>query len=218
MLVVIGLIVRSSPSVFLMMWNDRDPGSRVASRIAIGSIGAFLLWTTVFDNWRQLLGYLVNEKQRWRSDPYLNDPPADAVRAVTFILFGCAVLAGAYLYARYARGYWVPVVVTPLALTTFYALNGFRMRFELVGPLSERGVDWSDILGAAATLFWFGVFYCVLVVLIASAYALFWGPTSIVVALLYRSTIGRQRIEEPEMYRILRERSMARSQGPAPKR
>ena len=34
-------------------------------------VGVFLLWVTVVDNWRQLLGFLVNQKERWRSDPYL---------------------------------------------------------------------------------------------------------------------------------------------------
>ena len=203
---------RRNTWVLRWMWSDTTPWARVVSRVALVSAGAFLLWATVVDNWRQLLGLLVNEKERWRSDPYLLDPPADILRAVTLILFGATVLGAAFLYARYARGYLIPVVVAPTALVTFYALNSFRMRFELVGPLSDRGVDWSAPGEALMTLIWFGMFYVVMAVLIFSAFALLWGPAAILVSLIYRSTIGRERREEPEMYRILRERSAQRDE------
>ncbi len=203
---------RRNTSILRWMWFDRPPAARVVSRIAIVSIGAFLLWATVFDNWRQLLGLLVNKKERWRSDPYLLDPPPDAVRYITLALFGLMVIGTAYLYARYARGYLMPIVVAPTAVVVFYALNSFRMRFELVGPLSDRGVDWSAPGEALMTLIWFAMFYVVMATLIFSAFALFWGPAAIVVSIIYRSTIGRERQEEPEMYRILRERSAQRDE------
>ena len=202
-------------SVVSWMWNDRAPAARVISRAAISALFAFALWATVFDNWRQLLGYLVDAKNRWRSDPFLYAPPADAVRLVTWLLLGAAALGGAYLYARYARGYLIPVVVWPLALVTFYALNAFRMRFELVGPLSPRSVDFSNPLEAIATFVWFGSFYVVMALLILCAYTLLWSPAAIVLSVLYRATIGRETIEEPEMFRLMRERS-SRTHSDAP--
>lgn len=211
---VIGLAVRREGSILRWMLNDRVAWARSASRVAIGSIIAFMLWTTVVDNWRQMLGFMVTAKERYRSDPYMHDPPPDALRFMTFVLFGAAVLGGAYLYARYARGYLMPVVLFPVGLITFYILNGFRMRFELVGPLSERSVDFSDPGQALMTIIWFLMFYAVMVILILSAYAVFWGPTSVVFSLIFRSTIGKVRIEEPEMYRILRERSMVKREDP----
>jgi hypothetical protein len=208
------LFMRRESSVVRWMLFDKVRWARIASRVAIGSIIAFALWTTVIDNWRQMLGFLVNERDRWRSDPYLYDPPADPLRAMTFILLGAAVLGGAYLYARYARGYLMPIVLTPVALITFYALNSFRMRFELEGPLSERGVNWSDPGQAVMTLIWFAMFYVVMTILIMSAWAILWGPASIVFSIIFRSTIGRERIEEPDIYRALRERSAARQENP----
>lgn len=203
---------RSNIWVLRWMWFDTTPWARVASRVALVSVGSFLVWATVFDNWRQLLGLMVNQKERWRSDPYLLSPPADVVRLVTLVLFGATVLGAAYLYARYARGYLIPIVVAPTAIVVFYALNSFRMRFELIGPLSDRGVNWSAPDEALMTLIWFGMFYVVMAILIFCAFSLLWGPAAIVVSLFYRSTIGRERREEPEMYRILRERSAERDE------
>ena len=211
-LLMVWLSVRRGLSWIRSMLFDRTPWARTMSRVAFALIGVFLLWATIFDNWRQLLGYMMSEKNRWRSDPYLLDPPADAVRVVTFILFGLAVFAGAMLYARYARGYLVPVTAAPTALIVFYILNSFRVRFELVGPLSDRAIDTSQIGETIMILVWFAMFYMVIAVLIICAYLAFWGPASILVGLVYRNTFGREKIEEPEMFRLMRERSLARQE------
>jgi hypothetical protein len=192
------------------MWNDKRPLARRVSRVSIGAVFALALWVTAFDNWRQLIGLLVGKKDRWRSDPFLYGPPADAVRAVSFVLFGLAVLGGAYLFARYARGYLAPIAIWPVAVIFFFVLNSFRMRFELVGPLSPYSVDFSKVLDATMTFVWFGGFYLVMGLLIFCAYSIFWAPASILFAIIYRSTVGREKIEEPDMFRIMRERSAAK--------
>ncbi|HUG17080.1 MAG TPA: hypothetical protein VMM78_18880 [Thermomicrobiales bacterium] len=216
LLLTIWLFVRREGSILRWMWFDRAPWARIVTRASIGLMLACVLWVAVVDNWRQMLGFMMGEKERWRSDPYLYDPPADVLRVTTFALFGLAVLGGAYLYARYARGYLMPIVLAPLALPVFYALNTFRTRFELEGPLSERGVDFTDPMQALMTFVWFAMFYCVMIVLTLSAYVIFWGPASIVVSIIYRSTIGRERVEEPDMYRLLRSRSLARREDRHP--
>lgn len=188
------------------MWNDQTPWARAISRAAGVALGAFLLWATVVDNWRQLLGFLVDEKERWRSDLFLNDPPADALRVMTWLLLGLSVLGTAFLFARYARGYVAPIVVWPVAMIGFFVLNKFRMTFEPGGPLSERGVDFGDPWSTLGSLMWFAMFYAVMATLIALAYAILWAPAAFVVALVYRNTAGRQRYVEPEMYRLMRER------------
>lgn len=212
------LVARFNAGFIRWTWNDPDPPSQLASRLAIGSIFVFGIWATVFDNWRQLLGRLVkvlDEKSAWRSDPFLYGPPPDAVRAVTWLLLACVVLGGAYLFARYARGaYYLPVILWPLALTAFYALNALRMRFELVGPLSPSSVNFRDPFEAVTTMVWFLCFYWVMAFLIFCAFTLLWAPTAIVVALLYRNTVGRQHIEEPDMFRLVRERSATRDGRP----
>jgi hypothetical protein len=208
--IVIGFILRPHRWILRRMWNDELPWARNASRVSFVAIGAFAVWTTVFDNWRKMLGLLVDEKNRWKSDLYRSDPPPDAVRAVTIALFIAAILGACYLYARYARGYLIPIISGPFGLILFYALNGFRMRFDVVGALWKGGIDWSDPVWIGSTLTWFGVDQAILFVLIVSAFAFIWGPSAIVFSLIFRRTIGREKVDEPAMYRILRERQMAR--------
>lgn len=203
-----GFLIRPHRWVVRRMWNDETPAARVASRIAIGTIGGFLIWTTLFDHWRLMLGYLVDERNRWKSDLYKSEPPSDIVRFVTIALFFGAVLGASYLYARYARGYLMPIIAAPIGLVLFYTLNGFRMRFDVVGSLWQGGVDWRSPEEVGATLTWFGVDQVILFTLIMSAFAIFWGPSAIIFSLIYRRTIGREVVDEPAMYRILRERSM----------
>jgi len=209
-------IIRPHRWVVRGMWNDEQSWARMISRAVLGTIGLLLVWTTVLDNWRQLIGYLVDERNRWKSDLYLSDPPPDVVRGVTLALVGLSVLGAAYLYARYARGYFFPIIAGPVGLVDFYALNGFRMRFDVVGSLWQGGVDWTDPVDVGATLTWFGVEQCIMFVLIFSAFSIFWGPTAIVFSLIYRRTIGRETIEEPAMYRVLSERRIARERRDAP--
>jgi hypothetical protein len=205
-LLTAALILRSQPSLMSMIWNDRVPWARWASRAAIGGVLLFLLWTTVLDNWRQMLSYLMAARHRWRSDPYLNDPPSDAVRFITFVLLGVAVFGMAYLYARYARGYIMPIILAPTGFLVFFVLNAFRVRFEVGGPLNDRAVDFTDPGEAVMSLIWFAMFYVVLVTLIVSAFAMVWGPVTVFFSLIYRRTIGREVVEEPEMFRLMRSR------------
>lgn len=210
LLLIGGFIIRPHVWVLRRMWNDELAWARVASRVALCVIGLFLVWTTVLDNWRQVIGYLVDERNRWKSDLYMSEPPSDAVRYMTLGLVGLCVLGASYLYARYARGYFIPIIAGPIGLVTFYALNGFRMRFDVVGSLWQGGVDWSSPVEVGATLLWFGVDQGIMFVLILSAFAFLWGPSAILFSLIYRRTIGRETIEEPAMYRVLSERRMAR--------
>ncbi|HYI16951.1 MAG TPA: hypothetical protein VEX37_16245 [Thermomicrobiales bacterium] len=209
-LLIGGFLIRPHRWVVRRMWTDDLPWARITSRIALSTIGLFLVWTTVFDNWRKMLGLLVDEKNRWKSDLYRTEPPADAVRMVTIALFFLSVLGASYLYARYARGYFIPIIVAPIGLIVFYALNGFRMRFDVVGALWQGGVDWTKIEEVIPTLTWFGVDQSILFVLILSAFAVFWGPTAIIFSLIFRRTIGRETVDEPAMYRVLSERRVAR--------
>jgi len=210
LLLIGGFIIRPHVWVLRRMWNDDLSWARKASRASLVSLAAFVLWTTVFDNWRKVLGLLVDERNRWKSDLYRSDPPPDAVRAITIGLFVLSILGTSYLYARYARGYFIPIIAGPIGLAVYYTLNGFRMRFDVVGALWKGGFDWTDPVWVGSTITWFGVDQSILFVLIVSAFAFIWGPSAILFSLIYRRTIGREVVSEPAMYRILRERQMAR--------
>ncbi len=212
----IGLVWAQNKSTFSWMWNDRQMWPRRMARGTFAVIGLFLAWVTIFDNWRQLLGFLVDEKDRWRSDLYLYEPPSDVIRAVTWTLLALSVLGAAFLFAHYGDGFFLPLVISVVGVIMFFVLNNLRMTFEPAGPLSERGVDFTEPLQALMTFIWFAMFYAVMAILIYSAFAILWGPTAFLFALIYRSTIGRRKVEEPELFRLMRERSALGPDGGVP--
>lgn len=215
------ILMRFFGSTIYMMLFDREPTYRWLSRATFAVIGVFLLWATLLDNWRQLLGvvttYTHNVKTGRASDPFFSAPASDFERAVSYVLFGLVVLGSAYLFARYARGYWGPLVATPAALMMYYVFNAFRVRMDVdsvrIADASITGV--ADII---STLFWIAGLWISFALLIVCVFLLFWGPASIIVSVIYRSTVGKVVHEESEMFRIIRERSEARQraaeQGP----
>ena len=209
LLVAAGLI-RMFRGTFDAMFFDANPRYRLVSRFAMGAMLAFVLWVTIFDNWRQvvgvLTGYLHSAKMQAGSDPFFETPASDTVRAITWVLYFAAVLAGAYLFARYARGYFAPIIAFPAALVSFYILNTFRIRLD---PESVRIAD-GPIVGLVenfSTLIWVVGLWTTFAALILCIYALAWAPVSIILGILYRRTLGREVIHETDFYQKLRERN-----------
>lgn len=206
-------LMRLYRSAIEVMLLDREKLYQTLSRATFLVTALFLVWVTVFDNWRQLLGevstYTHNEKTGMASDPFANTPPGDFERSVSYILFGLVVLGAAYLFARYARGYWGPLVATPIALAMYYVFNAFRVRMD-VDSVRIAFADISSGLDVIATLFWIAGLWISFSLLILCVFMLFWGPASIVVSLIYRSTVGKVVYAESDMFRIIRERSEAR--------
>jgi hypothetical protein len=194
------------------MLLDRDDIYRRLSRASVGAILLTLLWITAFDNWRKILGVLTrythDERRANQSDPFFADPPDDIVRWITFMLIAASILGGAYLFARYARGYWGPLVFTPIAVALYYIFNAFRLRLDVD---SVRIADQSitGLWEIVSTLVWIVSIWATFVLLIACAFTMLWGPVAFVVALIYRNTVGKIRYEEPDMFRKMRERSEA---------
>ncbi len=99
--------------------------------------------------------------------------------------------------------------MTPLAVALYYIFNAFRLRFDVD---SVRIADQS-ITGfweVASTLVWIMGLWASFVLLIACAFLMFWGPVALVMSIVYRQTFGKVHYEEPDMFRIMRERSEAR--------
>lgn len=208
-LIAILRFYRSTMEVILL---DRVPAYRLLSRLSVGVALAGILWITAFDNWRQILGaltrYTHDERRGRQSDPFFATPPDDVVRWVSYCLIVLAVLGTAYLFARYARGYWGPLVVTPIAVALYFVFNAFRLRFD-VDSVRIADQNITGLWEVLSTLFWITGLWASFVLLIACAFLMFWGPVALVFAIIYRSTIGKVRYEEPEMFRKMRERSEA---------
>lgn len=201
--------IRMYRSAVRGMLFDHDPVYRLLSRIAGGAFIVFAIWTTVLDNWRQFIGVfsgvINSEDVQNASDPFLTTPPSDLVRGVTMALFVLALVGGAYMFARYARGYVAPIILAPVSLVLFYVFNALRVRFDLdsvrIAESSITGV--TDII---SVLIWLIGLYTTFALLLFCLYLMFWGPLAIVAAFIYRRTIGKEYIVEPEIFRKIHER------------
>lgn len=219
--ITLAALMRFFGSTTHMMLFDRESTFRWLSRATFAIVGVFMLWATIFDNWRQLLGvittYTHDAKTGRVSDPFYSTPASDVERTVSYVLFGLAVLGGALLFARYARGYWGPLLATPLSLVMYYVFNAFRVRLD-VDSVRITDASITGVADIISTLFWVAGLWISFALLITCVYLLFWGPASIIVSLIYRSTVGKVVHQESEMFRIIRERSEARrraaEQGP----
>lgn len=202
-------IVRLYPNTVRTMVFDNDAKYRLVSRAAIGAMVAFPIWATVFDNWRQLIGvptgWIWNQELAIASDPFFSGEVSDTVRLISWVLCGLAVVGGAYLFARYATGYVAPILVAPLALIFFFTINTFRLRMDV----ESVRIAAADIDGPAeiiSTLFWVVGLYVSMAILIISLFLIAWGPAAILVGIVYRRTIGKIEIEEPQIFKRLSER------------
>src|SRR5579884_4114100 len=66
--------------------QDPDRLWQVLARLALALGAVFVVWTSLFDNWRQLVGIPYRSIQQFPSERVEINPPSDAVRHITFIL------------------------------------------------------------------------------------------------------------------------------------
>jgi hypothetical protein len=214
--IMLASLIRLYGSTVQMMLFDRESAYRLLARATFAVGAVFLTWVTVFDNWRQLLGvvstYTHNERTGRASDPFLGAAANDFQRAVSYLLFGLVILGTAYLFARYARGYWGPLLATPVALMMYYVFNAFRVRMD-VDSVRIADTSITGGLDIVSTLFWIAGLWVSFALLILCVFLLFWGPGAIIVSVIYRSTVGKVVHQESEMFRIIRERSEAKQRA-----
>lgn len=202
-------IARLYPSTVRSMLYDNGLWYRRISRAAFGAVIAFAVWATVFDNWRQLLGvptgWLWNQELAVASDPFYSGEVGDSIRLVTWILCALAVVGGAYLFARYGSGYIAPILITPVALIIFFTFNTFRLRMD-VESVRIAAAEFENPIEVISTLFWVTGLYVSMAILIICLYLMAWGPVSVLAAIIYRRTVGKVVIEEPQIFKRLSER------------
>jgi hypothetical protein len=119
------------------VWRDPAPRRRAVSRLALALQGAFLLWVTFFDYWRQLLGLPMRAEARRFTDPYTLAPVLadhgvpDAARATTLVLLVVAALALALLCYRREVGVFVPICALLAGLLAHVLLSQVRWQFDI---------------------------------------------------------------------------------------
>ncbi len=108
----------------------REPGWRLLARLGFGATVALLLWGTLADSWRKMLGEALDQGERFLSQRFVRDPVAPEVRAVTLALLALSLLTLAPLLARYAGGYLLQLALVITGLAAFVPLYLVRQRLD----------------------------------------------------------------------------------------
>lgn len=205
---------RIFPFAVTRILRDEPAYRKYLNRGILACGAAAILWIGVFDNWRQVIGiptgWVQDDKAQRASDPFYSGDVSDPVRAVSWILFMAAVVGGAYLFARFARGIAEPLILGPLSLISFFVLNTIRLRYDVDSVRIAYGTIESPI-DIVLTLTWIAALIVSMGLIVSAMYLMVWSPIALVFSVIYRKLFNRQRYEEPPIYRRIRERRIERS-------
>ena len=206
---VIVAIWRVFPYAVARILRDKPPIYRYINRGIFLTGAATVLWIAIFDNWRQVIGiptgWIQDDKSQRASDPFYSGDIADPVRAVSWVLFLTTVIGGAYLFARFSRGYAEPLILGPVSLVSFFILNTIRLRYDVDSVRIAYGTI-DSVLDVFLTLLWIGVLWISMGLIVFAMYLLAWAPFALLFSFVYRRIIRPPTYEEPPIFRRIRER------------
>lgn len=192
-----------------------ERGWRIVAWAAFGLTLALIVWGTLADNWRKMFGELLDLRQEFFEQRAVKVPVSGDVRAVTLaLLVALLVLTGA-LFARYAGGYGLQLVLVIVGFSSFFPLYLFRQRLDLglVGIVVNAPQGFS--LGVLATIFYLAMDYAANIGLIAMTYATLVAlvalPVTLVLDLLgRRDPPARPNVADVDFYATIRANVAAR--------
>lgn len=183
LLLVLALVVRRNRSFIRELVQHDDRGWRRLARFAASAVVAFVVWTSVLDNWRQLTAVPWRAAQIYPSKRVLLDPPSGEVRFVTGMLLATAVILTACLIGRHVGGYVLQVILALGALILWLPLFIIRQRFSFNLALGIDG-SWSSPADVAAYLSFVALSWGFDIGLIAVSFAFLAALTAIPVTLV----------------------------------
>jgi hypothetical protein len=206
------------PSTVNRILRDKPAYRRYLNNGILLTGAATVLWIAIFDNWRQVIGiptgWFQDDKAQRASDPFYSGDVSDPIRAMSWALFIASVVGGAYLFARFSRGYAEPLILGPVALVGFFILNTIRLRYDVDSVRIAYGTIDSPI-DVFLTLLWVGVLWISMGLIVLAMYLIAWAPVALLMSIIYRKLINPTSYEESPMFRHIRERRIdnAQSQG-----
>jgi hypothetical protein len=148
------LLLLIGPANRSFLWDvARDPAAfwRTIARWALAALAALLVWGSLFDNWRQLVGAPFRVAQRFPSQRVEDDPPSGDVRTATLLLLGITPIPVACLLGRHVAGYVLQVIFAFAAIVLWIPLFAIRQRLIVNLAFGFDG-SWTsplDVLGYA---------------------------------------------------------------------
>lgn len=177
-LVILALVgawaYRNRSSIRVAVTEDA-PVWNVISRVALGATTLLFIWATVFDNWRQLLGYVIITGRDYAADPLESGATPEMLRAVTLALFAVSVVSVALVYARHMGSYAFLIVTVIFAPVFMFTFNEIRISADVFLRLAELSlVADPSALDVASILFWStGMFVIIGAVVLAAFLSVF---------------------------------------------
>jgi type IV secretory pathway VirB3-like protein len=199
--VFVGLWAYRSRDSILRAMNGDTVIWNLIGRVAVGATVFGFVWITVFDNWRQMLGYLVQERVRYRADPMQAAIVGDEVRTISLVLLGVSAVALAAVYARH-RGPFVFLVIS-LVFAPLYAFvfNEVRMRADVFLRFSDTALASGDPVDIGFVLFWASGLLVIIATVVVTAYLFLFAVVALPIRVIYAIATRKQ---EPELSRMFR--------------
>lgn len=132
---------------------DQSRFWRVIARLAAITGAGALLWTTLFDDWLQIIAEPYRLSMKWNYQRVVLDPVDPALRAVSVALIGLTLVWLACLFARHIGGYMLQfgtLIIGALLWIPLYVMNQ-RMNAMVVEGAGTAG-SLPETLGLSA--FW----------------------------------------------------------------
>ncbi|MGA7672992.1 MAG: hypothetical protein WBW04_21425 [Nitrolancea sp.] len=205
--VFLGLFAQRHWSGVRSYWTEKNLFWRIVGRTALILTVVLPLWIATFDNWRQLLGYSLSAKTRFKSDVFDTAIPSDAVRIITLVLIGISLVCVALIYARRQHGLGMLSIIFIFAAAFFYFFNGLRMRADVFLATTKDSLGQPTVVDTSFILFWSLGMYMVVCAVIAAAYAWLFSVLAIPLHIVFSIAMRNKNDVDPDslvIYRKLR--------------
>lgn len=189
----------------------RPPSRRWAlvGRAALAATLLLLLWVTLFDNWRQLLGLFLPADERWMSDPYETAATPWPFRFVTLSLLAVSVGGSALVYTYHRGGLLLPLALVVPARAYLFFLDPIRQRTDVLLRMAEGKLEGARLIDIAGTLYWAVGLYALIGSLLLAAWLFLWGLAVPVAKLVVWLTTRGQETRPSERFVLYRQRAQA---------
>lgn len=187
-LAVVGTWAYRSRSSIRLAMNEASPFWSWVGRAGIVSTALFFLWVTVFDNWRQLLAYVVITGREYAADPFERAATPEMLRWVSLALLVVSIVSLAMLYARHMGAYVfliISVIFAPIFMFTF---NEIRISADAFLRLSEHALENPQLLDAGAIVFWSAGMFVIIAGVVMAAYLTFFSLVALPLRIIYGLT------------------------------
>lgn len=187
-LVILALVgawaYRSRSSIRLAMVDDARVWNLIG-RVAVGSTALMFVWITLFDNWRQMLGYIIITGRDYAADPLETGATPELLRAVSLALLAVSLVTVALLFARHMGAYVFLLVTAFFAPIYMFAFNEIRISADVFLRLTEMSLADPHPVDVASILFWSTGMYVIIGTVVIAAYLSLFALIALPLRLLY---------------------------------